>query len=169
MPRMASSSAKATAEAATAETSQQTPEQPDMVDQKMRSALMEKEMLLAAANQSAKQLSLQLADQNQLAEDTQRLLQAEQQKTSSGMKQRSELEHQLKAKQASIDDLQLQKQLDVNSQVAAARVQELQGISTLAQVSAHEHMPASLAHASLSKMPFVVMSGHCALALQSPG
>lgn len=106
-----------------------------MGNQKMQSALMEKEMQLTAANQSTKHLSAQLADATQLAEDMQRLLESEHQKTSTAMEQKLALERQLMAKQASIKGLQ--KQLDVSSQATAARVQELQGTPTLIQFSAH--------------------------------
>ena len=63
-----------------------------MGNQKMQSALMEKEMQLTAANQSTKHLSAQLADATQLAEDMQRLLESEHQKTSTAMEQKLALE-----------------------------------------------------------------------------
>lgn len=106
----------------------QASQHPDTNTQEMQSALKAKETQLAAAQKKAEQLSAQLAEANRLAEDTQCLLQAKEQTSSTVTKQSAQLEQQLKAKPASLDALQ--KQLDTNSKPEAAKMHKLQGTST---------------------------------------
>ena len=123
------------------QTSQQASQQANTNTEEMQSALMEKETQLAAAQNRADQLSVELAEANRLIEDRQRLLQAQEQMmsdaSSTAAKHSMQLEQQLKAKQANFDALQ--EQLDTNSCTEAAKVQKLQGISVAICLLAYEH------------------------------
>ena len=67
---------------ASKQASQQVSQQANTNTEETRLALMQKEKQLAAAQKKADQLSVELAEANRLAEDRQRLLQAQEQTTS---------------------------------------------------------------------------------------